>query len=212
MNRGGCVVLVIGALGLAIIGCGGSSGGSSSTATLPAPSPGTTADSGSPVAAASPTPLGAPAATAVARGAQPDFFDYHDPDGRFTVQLPQGWVLAHIPTATSSTLPGNPFAAVVGILCSPGESKAQLISDDQTYNQRLGLGTADFSNPRPTTVAGAAADAFEWSGTLGDHIYVYFEGNGCAWRLLLTTHPNYYTLDAMRPVFDHVLQSFRFAP
>jgi hypothetical protein len=188
-------------------------GGSHTTTTGTVPPSGTPAPTTPRPATASAAGTSIPAAglTAVARGIQAVYYDYRDPDGRYVVRLPQDWTLTHATNATSVTLPGTPFAAVIGIFCAPTETIEQLKGDDKTIAQNASLGILNFTQPEPLTVDGSPANAYRWSGTLGDHLYVYVEDGGCAWRFLLTTFQSYYTLDSMRPVFDAVLQSFHVA-
>ena len=191
---------------LSAAACGGSGGNAKSTATtLPTSTPG----------AAALTPTSAAATqTAIAVGAQVELIDYTDPAGRYAMKIPKGWTLQASANNDNVDvyLPGKPIAADLGLACQPNETARGLLGSDIKVNTQQGLGTIDVSQARSTQVAGVEALEVTWSGKVGDHVYVYFEGRGCAWRLTLNTYPTGgdYTIDQLRPVLDGAIHSFRF--
>ncbi len=145
------------------------------------------------------------------------FEPHTDRDGRYTVRVPSGWMLQESTNSLSATLAPTssavPASAQAGIYCLPNSSVDQLISVDQNVTRQAGLGDLTLDDERATEVAGTPAREIHWTGDFRglqlDHVFVYFEGHGCAWRIQLTTYPGL-SIDAMRPVLDEMLRSFTF--
>ncbi len=217
-------LLAGGALALAALAaaCGGSGG----TATPPA---GATAAGGqsftvvpsnsTPAADFTPPtlPTLSPAdKTAITRGPNASYVPYTDKDGRYTVDVPEGWALQARPNAVDLTLAGDgvtvPTSAYVNIYCEPNFTAQQLIQQDQQISQNASSSPMKLDKQYSTTVAGVPATAVPWSASFGalnlDHLYLYFEGGGCGWRLGLTTFPGT-SIDDMEQVLTHMAQTFK---
>jgi hypothetical protein len=152
-------------------------------------------------------------ATAVAAGGAVQAFEYSDPYGRYTVQLPEGWNIREVEErlATSVRFPGREGIAVLGFMCLPDATVEDLIVADQATLARAGLTEIDFSNERSIEVSGIAAREVPFRGVVGERtysrIFVYFQGEECAWRIAWTErngHPH----GDLKPVYDRAVASF----
>ncbi len=205
-----CAVILIPALAL---GC--SNGGEKPAATGTAGTAGT-AGSGSAVPAAptnTPVQLGPADQTVVAAGGQVPLVPYTDPNNRFTAKLPQGWRLQELQNAVQATQPAADVSATLAVSCGPGISVAELVQQDKNIGQNIGTGWPDMTKAKPTQVAGVPAQVVDWAsnlaGTAIEHVTVYFEGKGCAWKIQLNTFPGT-DIEQLRPVFDGTVGSFTF--
>jgi hypothetical protein len=195
--------------------CGG---GATSTPVPSATAPSTVTASASEAASAvAPTELTGDDKTALALGGRVGMRDYRDHDGRYTIKVPVGWTAQEGQNAYSATLgsttTGVPASAQVGVYCLPNSTVDQLIASDLNILQQAGVGGFGLTDERPAQVASLPAREVRWSGDFRglhlDHVSVYFEGHGCAWRILLTIYPGA-SIDALRPVLDTMLETFSF--
>jgi hypothetical protein len=161
-----------------------------------------------------PTPFSDAQKTALAAGASASFSDYKDPDGHFTVGLPDGWTIQPTKGGVSATLAGSPATAQIGVFCAAGASVQTLHNvDSQTIEQTKQGTLPGLDAAVPTQVAGVDAQEIDWSGaylnTPHKHWWIYMQSHDCAWRFILTTFPEA-DVSAMQQIFQKMLASFRF--
>ena len=209
--------VVAASVAVASVAC--KSGSSSSPTAAPAPSQVATAFStvavvGTPMATIPPTAISDAQKTALAAGGSTTFTAFSDPSGRYSVDLPDGWTIQKGQDGVSATLAGSPATAQLGVYCAKDATVDQLMHTDQSTQLQVQEGNMPLDNPKSITVAGTDAKEIIWQGEYQGiahgHWFVYFEGNGCAWRLLLTTFPDA-NVDDMLAIFQHLLDSFKFS-
>jgi hypothetical protein len=196
------------------IACGGSSDKTTSTsvaATAAGPSTAAPQPSGSITPQATSTPISPADRTVVAQGGQVPLVPFADPNGRFTMNVPQGWTVANMTDAVTWSQPSSTISATLSVQCAPGISVTELISRDRNIGANVGTGAPEMANAQPTQVAGNPAQVVEWSSALSntgiDHVTVYFEAKGCAWRIQLNAFTGT-DIRLMRPVLDGAVKSF----
>lgn len=128
-------------------------------------------------------------AAAATAGPNADLVDYRDPDGRYTVKQPRGWVRQESPNWVLSSQPSDQYLTTFGIFCDPGGTAANLIAQDASVANNVGRRRV--VNEGPASVAGGPAQLVVSVTSLStlplNNVTYYFEGHGCAWRVQLTT-------------------------
>ena len=195
---------------VALIGFAVSAAGCKSSKSEPTATP-------APFVSPTPEPPTADALTAVAAPDAVELTPYADPGGRYTVEVPKAWSLEQKnPNAVQITLPGGPATPVQALLfldCEAGLTADAYIQQDIALGNKLHTGVFDATAFESGTVAGQPAKIFTWGGGAAglplQHIEVYFEGKGCAWRVHLSVFPGLQAMD-LRPLLNRILDSFKF--
>ena len=156
------------------------------------------------------TPLTADEQTVVAIGPGIDYVPYADPAGAFTAEVPRGWGVLQSTGSVTFQLPDN--GVTMAVVCESGVNTQQLLDEDKRAFANINLGTTTYGAETEATVAGVTAHVVPWDTVLGeartDHIWVYFDGNGCAWRFALNTVATRLASTWM-PVLTHLMDTFK---
>lgn len=197
------------ALAVLAAACGGSSKNSDNTKDV-------NVQAGTPVEQPTATPLAGEAATAVARGVDPEYVSFSDPKGRFTAEVPRGWPVSNDVNGSIFALPATdqPVAASITISCMPGLSADGVVAQDQRIAANVAGGRLAVDQQYQVAIAGGSitARAIPWPGDpnkLGlDQLNYYFDAAGCGWKIGLHVFLQD-KISQLMPVLQHVADSFR---
>ena len=105
------------------------------------------------------------------------------------------------------------MTATVGVFCLPGADIPGIESFDERALSAVGGGKLPLDSAAQVKVGALDAVQIPWTGGIAgislERVFVYFTGNGCAWRIQMTVWPGT-TIEEMKPVLETMKASFAF--